>query len=119
MKKLFMLFVILGTLAMSQVPSQMFTRHKTKEFKANTSWSNALVDGIGQTYVQYRFSGLATTDSLYISWYVQDTSAGKRITVGASDSLTWLSLPVFTTRDSLWIRTKSDDSAWVRLRIFK
>ena len=121
MKKIaFVAIVLVGVaVVMAQVPSQMFNRHTAREFKANSGWTVVNVGGLGQTFVQMRYSGIATTDSLYVTWFYGDSVSGKRLTFGASDSSSWLNLPVFSTNDSLRIRTRTDDSIWVRLRIYK
>lgn len=119
MKK-FIAVLFVCSIAWAQVPpSFQFNSVYTNEFKVNSGWTVKSAGGIGQTYVQLRFSGIATTDSLFFTWSKRDSVAGKRIAYGASDSITWLSLPVFSSSDSLRFRSKTDDSIWVRIRVFK
>lgn len=119
MKK-FIAVLFVCSIAWAQVPpSFQFNSHNAYEFKVNSGWTVKSAGGLGQTYVQLRFSGLLTTDSLFFTWNGRDSVAGKRLSFGGSDSITWLSLPTFSTSDSLRFRSKTDDSIWVRLRIYK
>ena len=119
MKK-FVLFVAMSVFAVAQVPpSLQFGQHSAREFKVNSGWTVQSAGGLGQTYVQLRFSGLLSTDSLFFTWNWRDSTAGKRLAFGGSDSLTWISIPPFSTYESLRFRSKTDDSVWVRIRVFK